>query len=111
KDRLAERGRFLLHTTRIGEHQPAMRHERHEVTVALGCDELDVWQATQQPVDVQHYVGIEVNRVNETIVREALGQGRDGLAELLNALAKVLAAMPSDKDRTHLRPVSPYKQA
>ena len=53
----------------------------------------------------------EVNRVDETVVREALGQGRDGLADLLDALAKVLAAVPGDEDRCHSRPVSAQKQA
>src|SRR5207253_944947 len=63
------------------------------------------------PVDVHQDVGIEVNWVDKTMIREALGQGRDGLADLLDPFAEVLAAVPGDEDGRHLRPVGADEQA
>jgi len=110
QDRLAQRGGLLLDPARVSQHQPAMRHQRHEVPITLRRDEADVWQATQQPLDVHQHVRVEVNRVDETVVREALCQRRDRLADLLYALPEVLAAVPGDEHHRQLCPVSAQEE-
>ncbi len=60
---------------------------------------------TEQPVDVLQHVRIEVHRIDEAMIREALGQRRDRLADLFDALAEILAAVAGDEHDRHLRPV------
>src|SRR5215831_4518860 len=51
-----------------------------------------------------------MNRVDETVVREAFGQGGDGPADLLDSFAEVFPAVPSNEDHGHLRPVDPNEE-
>ena len=52
-------------------------------------------------------VGVEVDRIDEAMVREALGEGGDGLADLVDAIAEVLAAVAGDENEGHPSQSSP----
>ena len=48
---------LILDPARVGQHQPATRHERDKVPVALRRDKPDVRQGAKLPVDVFSTLG------------------------------------------------------
>jgi hypothetical protein len=105
EDGLAKRRRLLLHAPRIGQHESAACHEGHEVTVPLWFDQPHVRDPAEQAIDVALDVRVEVHGVHEAVVWIAAGEGGDGLADLPDALAEVLAAVSGHENEGHVRPV------
>ena len=82
---LAQGGRLLLHSTGVRQDEPAARHQRDEVPIALRGNQRHVGNVAEQSLDVRLHVGIEMHRIDEPIVGVAHRKRANGFANLLDA--------------------------